>query len=91
MGKLDVTVLRYLSKEDFRVLTSVSKKSNFEKTYFLNLNSVLSFVIILLILIMFYLIGGNGYEKSRVSSTSISGLDRWSSSRGSTQGSPGIV
>lgn len=23
MGKLDVTVLRYLTKEDFRVLTSV--------------------------------------------------------------------
>lgn len=26
MGKLDVTVLRYLSKEDFRVLTAVRKR-----------------------------------------------------------------
>lgn len=25
MGKLNVTILRYLSKEDFRVLTAVSK------------------------------------------------------------------
>lgn len=25
MGKLDVTVLRYLTKEDFRVLTAVRK------------------------------------------------------------------
>lgn len=25
MGKLDVTVLRYLTKEDFRILTAVRK------------------------------------------------------------------
>lgn len=33
MGKLNVTMLRYLTKEDFRVLTAVSIKL-FNKDYF---------------------------------------------------------
>lgn len=32
MGKLNVTILRYLSKEDFRVLTAVSWKLFIVKT-----------------------------------------------------------
>lgn len=31
MGKLNVTILRYLSKEDFRVLTAVSSSENIPK------------------------------------------------------------
>lgn len=43
MGRLNVTVLRYLTKEDFRVLTAVSK--NYDRVdglviVFLNVNAV---------------------------------------------------
>lgn len=32
MGKLDVAILRYLSSEDFRVLTAVSLSHKFENS-----------------------------------------------------------
>lgn len=61
MGKLDVAILRYLTGEDFRVLTAVSNSQGV-----LNYLDFSNLKLIYLFNIVCY-VGGNGYEKSRVS------------------------
>lgn len=57
MGKLDVAMLRYLTAEDFRVLTAVSV------FYSINKNLVTSKLWYLFCYEFSIFLGGNGYEE----------------------------
>lgn len=62
MGKLNVTVLRYLTKEDFRVLTAVSNQ-------FINIRIKFSSLLFpdpndFTFLYFIFSVDRNGYEKS---------------------------
>lgn len=68
MGKLNVTILRYLSKDDFRVLTAVSLSSRWPSL----ISIVPNITSLRHLFVVFTCTGRDGHEESRAGAGRIS-------------------